>query len=233
MFEGNYTTIRTVIENIQRDTEYDHNLNLYDVAEWTWKAMDLIGAKVALDSKETEIEIEDHVGELPFAFKSINGIRLSTSKLNAVAASDDFFKTNWELDSSSMLGTDTYKINNKFIFTSFKEGLIQLSYNAIKLDDKGFPLVPDETRYLDAVEAYIRYKMDYRMYRSGLISRTIYEESKQHWFYTCKSAFNKMVTPNVDKAEALRKQLSKMLDNRQAHNSGFRTLGIETVNKIY
>ncbi len=101
------------------------------------------------------------------------------------------------------------------------------------LDDKGFPLVPDETRYLDAVEAYIRYKLDYRAYRSGSLGRNIYEESKRHWFFTCKSAFNKMVTPNYDKAEALRKQNNNMLDNRAAHNAGFRTLDIETVNKIY
>jgi hypothetical protein len=73
--------------------------------------------------------------------------------------------------------------------------------------------------------------MDYRKYRSGYVPISVYQESKRNWLYKCKSAFNKMVTPNVDKAEQMRKQLNKMIGNRQAHNSGFRTLGIETIDK--
>lgn len=233
MFEGNYTTIRTVIENLQRDVEYDNELNIYDIAEWTWQAMDSIGARTAMEEKETVIEIEDYMGELPFDFKVINGIRNQESKINMIPSSDIHFQENNNNANTPPLAVNTYKISHKFIFTDFKEGNIDLSYNAIKLDDEGFPLIPDETRYLSAVEAYIRYKMDYKLYRIGQVTRVIYEESKQHWLFMCKSAFNKMVTPNYDKAEALKKQINSMLDNRQAHNSGFRTLGIETVNKLY
>jgi len=231
MFEGNYTTIKTIMENINRDVEYDSELNIYDVAEWAWKAMDLIGAKVSLSQEETIIDIEDYRGVLPDDYKSIISVR-GKNNINMITSSDDFMKTN----NSNALGSmavGTYKIDHKTIFVDLKDGELQIAYNAIRLGDDGFPLIPDETRYTDAVASYIIYKMDYRRYRIGLISRTIYEESKVRWFYQCKSAFNKMVTPNVDKAEQMRKQMSKMIDNRQAHNSGFRTLGIETINKRY
>lgn len=231
MFQGNYVTIKTVIEDIQRDTQYDHELNIYDVAEWAWKAMDLIGARVAMDEKEITVEINDYVGQLPFDFKSLNAVR-TTDYVSMVPSPDLFFDKNKEKD-IARVSSFTYKIDNKFIFTDFEEGELQVSYNAIKTDDEGFPLVPDEARYVDAVASYIIYKMDYRAYRRGSLQRNIYEESKRRWFHNVKSAFTKMVTPDVNKAELMRRQMTNMISNQAAHNSGFRTLNIETVNKKY
>jgi len=235
MFEGKYTTIRTVIENIQRDLGNDYELNIYDIAEWTWKAMDSIGARIAMEEKIAKIEIEENVGELPFDFKSIISIRPTDSQQSLVYSSDVFLKDNIDNDKEYeyALGVNTYKIDNKYIFTDFSDGELTMAYNAIRLDDEGFPLVPDETRYLDAVEAYIRFKLDFIGYRRGTITRAMYKESERHWFYTCKSAFNKMVVPNYDKAEALKKQINNMLGDKGSHNRGFRTLDIETVNKLY
>jgi hypothetical protein len=230
MFQGNYINISSLIEDIQRDVEYDFKINTYDVAEWAWKAMDLIGAKTAFEQKEVLLDVVEYRTLLPTDFKSLNAVRLVTDNLSMVPSSDEFFITNQE-KTLPMVSTHTYRIDNRVMFFGFKEGQVAVAYNAIKVDSKGFPLIPDETRYSDAVASYIKYKLDHRLFRKGVISQAVYNESKKHWFFMVGSAFTKMVTPDQNTAELMRKNKSNMLDNPNAHNSGFRTMNIETVNK--
>jgi hypothetical protein len=50
----------------------------------------------------------------------------------------------------------TYKIQGNFIYTSFEEGEIEVSYQAIATDEQGFPLIPDNSSFTRALELYIK-----------------------------------------------------------------------------
>jgi len=50
----------------------------------------------------------------------------------------------------------TYKLQNNYLYSSKRDGEIIISYRAIELDDDGFPLLPDNGSFAEALELYIK-----------------------------------------------------------------------------
>lgn len=117
----------------------------------------------------------------------------------------------------------TYKINENFVFTNYQEGFIYLSYQAIPVDEEGFPLIPEDTKYKEAVKAYLRMKIDYMLYRKNLIARDIYQEAIQMWSFRCGQAQNEAKMPSIDQMQGIQNQ-QKLVMNRFHHSNFFKNL---------
>ena len=94
---------------------------------------------------------------------------------------------------------DYYKLQAGCIQTSFEEGLITLHYRALPTDDCGYPLVPDNENYKEAIYWYVLQKM----IESG------YEHKIFDWKHCwnmfenvyARRAINEIKYPTVDKME--------------------------------
>jgi len=80
-----------------------------------------------------------------------------------------------------------------------------------------------------AVEMYISFKMDHKLWRRGVISKAARDISEQDWLWYVQSAHSKIVVPNYDEAESLKNQIQKMRVDKNAHDYGFTYLKIPTV----
>lgn len=118
----------------------------------------------------------------------------------------------------------TYTVNDNFIFTNFQNGYVFLAYRALPVDKDGMPTIPDNRRYKEGIKSYLRYKIDYILWRTGQISRDVYEESKTEWYWGVGSAGNAAKSPSKDNMQALYNQL-KLIPQRYAHSNFFRSLG--------
>lgn len=126
--------------------------------------------------------------------------------------------------SNTILAFDpTYSVNDNYIFTNFENGFVFLAYRALPIDKEGFPLVPDNQRYIEAIKAYIKFKIDYILYRSKELDKNIYEESEKQWLWYVGSAGNIARSPSYDQMESLL-QAMKLVVNRNAHDKLFRTI---------
>ena len=97
------------------------------------------------------------------------------------------------------------------------------------VDSSGCLLIPDVDRYLMAVEAYIVYKVDSKLYRRGQITRDIKSESERNWLWYVNSAANKMITPDYDTAENLSRRAQSMRAAVDSYSRGFGTLNYPTI----
>lgn len=118
----------------------------------------------------------------------------------------------------------SYSINDNYIFTNFQTGYIFLAYRAIPVDCNGLPMIPDNQRYIEAVKAFIGWKIDYLLYRRGELAKNIYEDSYQEWLWYVASAGNAARVPNYDEAQALLNEI-KVLGNKYSHGRFFNNLG--------
>ena len=50
----------------------------------------------------------------------------------------------------------TYKVQGNIIFTSIKNGTIEIAYNSFKVDSEGYPMIPDNSSFIEALELYIK-----------------------------------------------------------------------------
>ena len=111
----------------------------------------------------------------------------------------------------------TYKIQGGYLFTSIKEGTIELSYQAILLDKEGFPLIPDNSKFTRALQAYIKKEWFTILFDLGKLQAAIYQNAQQEYAWAvgaCESEFQKM---SLDKVESFYNSWSTLIPRRNQH----------------
>jgi hypothetical protein len=73
----------------------------------------------------------------------------------APEASVPYFGTDITADSTNTRSSHYYKIQGNYIQTSFEQGFIKLHYLTIPVDKQGYPLIPDNDAFKQALEWYV------------------------------------------------------------------------------
>jgi hypothetical protein len=245
-FNGKYVPLEAVVARIA--DLYEDHIDIYDAAEWAGEAMNKIGAKLALEPDIATITITDYKGLLPDGLVNINSIREITVDYegNEVGyrklekSADEFLVVDG--DDAIELPSTSYKIVRDYIFIdTIEDGEVQISYmkypfsqvpisgtDPIEYED-GFPMIPDDERYIEAVACYMRYKLDYKLWRKNLISSQVFQDSEREWLFYVNSANTSLMTPDYDGAEALYRSLTKIVHDRSANQYAFKYLNTPNI----
>ncbi len=116
----------------------------------------------------------------------------------------------------------TYTVNGGKIFTSFKEGQVEMSYYAYPTDERGFPMIPAHTKYQEAVKNYIAHRISKKLAISGKLNWNIAQDLEQEWLFYCASAANQARMPSLDQMESLKNQWLRSIPNINEHETSFR-----------
>lgn len=127
---------------------------------------------------------------------------------------------------SNLIADGTYYLNDNYIFTNYKDGYVFIAYKAIPVDSDGFPLIPDNTRYIEGVKSFIRMKVDYILWRTGEITKDVFQYSEQEWLFYVNSAANSARMPNVDGMKSLMNQI-KLIPSKYSHDEFFVNLSVK------
>ena len=113
-----------------------------------------------------------------------------------------------------------YDINGNFITTNIKTGTICMSYLAYPIDEEGFPMIPDDVYYLEAVASYIRRNLDYRLWRNNPNSQTqaVFAYSDKEWMFYVGSAKSAGLRMDPSTMESLVGSFVSMIPKLPKHN---------------
>tara|TARA_R110000787_G_scaffold153516_6_gene267459 strand:+ start:1920 stop:2675 length:756 start_codon:yes stop_codon:yes gene_type:complete len=239
-----FTSIKEIIEGVYRDTQIHEELDIWDVIEWGGEALELIGAGLAYEELIAEVCVKDHRGALPCNLHildsiSLNGSRLSqcTGTFGAISTTPTNTSTNvidgkkvdtdnFPLKGSSQRGGgDCYYVNDNFIVTSFNSGCLLLAFRGIKIDDEGFPMVPDNVSYKKALKSYITMMIDRIGWRKGALPENLYRDSQRDWEWYVKQARGSANMPNLDMMENIKTQWVKLKPNMNSASTFYTDLG--------
>lgn len=123
--------------------------------------------------------------------------------------------------------SDYYVINPNYIVTSFEEGTVKLHYDGYPLDDCGFPLIPDNIYYKQALEWYIIRQMLMGGYKNENFNWQI---ADQQWKRYCVAAQNDAAYPSIDKMESFKNMWVRLVPNINAHSDFF--MGNQTQERL-
>ncbi len=185
-----YTSLKTVIGNVIRNTRIQDASYIADIHEWLYEAMDMMETRFTLEGKWERIDINFHKGKLPCGLRFLDGVEYKGHRLrqgggtrpaekdkplfyvtNASAFSTDIYKqqtaTTHELyatalrqiSAQSFHPYDYYFTDMGTINTSFPEGDVTIYYRGVKVDEDGFPMIPDNQDYKQALYWYCRSMM--------------------------------------------------------------------------
>ena len=237
MYNGKYVNIETIIEKVFRDNGYETELDFYDVIEWAGEAMDLIGASLAFVNKITNgdkdnemsdpITIENYRGVLPCDLHIVTSCRDYDNKIPMINMTDTYGKgySGDKLNNFATPNQYNYYINDSYIFSGKESHSVEMAYMAYPVDKRGFPMIPDNTSYIKAIQHYVQERLDFKLWRQGKINQAIYEKSNQEWLWYVGKAKNSIDALNVDRLESIKNQLVRLVRNDNYYNTFFSGLG--------
>lgn len=236
MNNGKYIKMDRVIENVYRDYGFD-NLDWIHCVEWIGECLDLIGApmttiEMATDANEklghpSPIVITENRGKLPCgmhrlvqAFRCVNGdwlpMRVSTDTSHVA------YHCNKSIDATRECDL-TYKLNNDHIFTSFDDGEVVMVYKANPTDENGFPMIPDNIKYIKACQAYVAQKVLFKKRIQGKeVGRDVINTIDQDVSWYISAADSSARIPTIDMMESWKNNFTKLIPDINSHATAFR-----------
>jgi len=138
----------------------------------------------------------------------LTGVRSSNGTRDAMTASGDY----------------TYVITPGYLKTALKDGYIMLSYQAVPVDNEGYPMIPDDESFEEAIYWYINMKLTYPDWKAGRIRDAVYYDAKSSWNYYRKQAYGNAMMPNIDQLEAIKNAWLRLVPEIHEHGNAFTTL---------
>lgn len=98
-------------------------------------------------------------------------------------------------------GNDYYQVSMGTITTSFPEGKVRVHYYGVPLDDKGFPLIPDNSNYKQALYWYVRSML----IGAGMYTDSVFSEREcmQRFELYAGRAINEITWPSEDRMQEM------------------------------
>lgn len=137
-----------------------------------------------------------------------------------------FYKSYHGCDLDFRVNSDlTYTVNNNYIFTSFKEGLVAMAYKAVPTDENGLPMIPDNQSVINYVTWYVGNKIAFQLFLTDKYTQYKYEEFKGYLSLYYQKAKNEGKMPkNLDEWESYKNQRLRSIPKLFEHNRFFGNL---------
>lgn len=229
----NYTTIKEVIAKVYRDLDLQADEADVNMIEWAAEALDFIGAAVQYKNIVKKIPVHKFKACLPCGLKELHGIETEGGlTIHKTAGIYDKLSCDNNMDiklQQRHRNTDFNggTINEGYInFTTIEEGYVVISYLGVMVDDEGYPMIPDNVSYKEAVYRYILTKMYYPKMLAGIIQPSIYKDMQNEWFAYARQASAKAIAPDLMTMESIVGEWMQLTPQLNRGNNGFRNLGL-------
>lgn len=212
-----YTSIHVILDNLLEHPLLQ-GLTMDTAIRYTLEFLRVVDCPSMFLEKVAEIEITNHKGVLPCDYYKTRQVLNGEAPM--VYATDTFFYDYNNAD-------NTYKIQGNYIFTSFKEGKIKMSYLAIATDDEGYPLIPDRGAFLRALESYIKMKWFTIQFDLNKIHGQVLQNAQQDYSFNVGQAQAEAHQLSLDKAESLFNSWNSVLMRQNEHGTHYKHLPIK------
>lgn len=236
MLNGKYTTVDRVISSVYRDFKFSTEINWIDCIEWIGECLAHIGTAGQYVEKVTDgntdlghsepIVIENYRGRIPHDIVFV--MQAWNCETNSpMDYSTDPFHTSYYCEGTTRCcsGNDTYKMNNDYIFTSFEEGTVKLSYRAFPTDTDGLPMIPDHQAFVEACKWSIGRNIAMKLWIQGKMDANQFQYFDQQRDWYIAQATAKANLPNYDRMQNLQNIFTSLIPQLRAKDDRFLRIG--------
>lgn len=236
-----YTNIRQVIDNVMAHPMLQ-DLTLERVVNYAVDFIRIVGAPTMFEEKYTCLKIEKFRAKLPCDFHQIiqvrkkegPALRYATDTFhmgNYIRSKDDCKKG--EAKGYKVFDDPTYKIQGDIIYTSFEKGVVEMSYEAMAVDKDGFPLIPENSSFMRALELYIKKQWFTILFDLGKINAQVLQNTQQEYSWAVGDCQTEFIRLTIDKTESLCNSLKTLLIREGEHDYGFKSNGARERLKLH
>ena len=130
-------------------------------------------------------------------------------------------------DNSTLSSPYTYVVlpGSGYIKTNFRSGYLMISYQAVPVDSEGYPMIPDDESFEEALYWYINMKLTYPEWKAGRVRDAVYYDTRNSWNFYRKQAYAHAMMPNTDQLEAIKNAWVRLVPQINEHDTFFSHLG--------
>lgn len=213
-------SIKVIFDKIMRHPLLQ-DLSIETIVDYSIDFMRIVGVPSMFEEKVKKAEVINYRASLPCDYYQMIQIRALDPNYNILGAfrysSDSFHMSNTKPEYADY----SYKVQGNIIYLSVPNGLIEIAYQAIPIDSDGYPLIPDNSSFTRALEAYIKKQHFTILFDLGKIGNGPLAQIQQDYAWAvgdCQSEFNRLT---IDKAESFYNSWRTLIIRSSEHKTGF------------
>lgn len=216
---NNYISIKEVMDNLLSHPLLQ-DLSFERVVNYAIQFERIVGMPPIFIEKVDTIDIIKWRGYLPCDLFEINQVRDCYSKTPYRYATGNF-----HMNQDRKYPELTYKIQGGIIYTSVEDTKLEISYQALPLDEEGFPMIPDKSSFIRALELFIKKQWFTVLFDLGKISQAVLQNTQQEYAWAVGQCQSDLIRPTVDQMESLSHMWNTLIQRNNEHNNSFDHLG--------
>lgn len=219
-----YISVKQILDDLL-DHPLLQDLSLERAINYAVHFIQIIGAPNEFEEKTALVDIKDWRGCMPCDYYDIIQVRTygegDNSKVFRYSTDSFHYSPNKDSDTKEL----TYKLQNNIIYTSLKEGTIEVAYHTIKVDNEGYPMIPENSSFIQALELYIKKKVFTILFDQGKINNAVLQNTQQEYAWYVAQAQRDLNMPTIDQMESISNMWTQLLQRANEHSKGMKSLG--------
>ena len=212
-----YVNIRTILDACL-EHELLQDLTLEQVVGYVIRFNGLYNIPQLYEEKVAKVPIEDYRGVLPCDLISVKQVKDTKDNAALNYISGTFFNPH--------SFEKAFKTQGTVIFTTFKDGEVEIVYRAVPVDEEGYPLILDNEKYKSALEAYIKRDKFVKFFDAGKISQNVLQNAQQEYAWASGRLQAELKMPSMSEWENISNAHDNLLQKRRDFTKGFETTGL-------
>jgi hypothetical protein len=228
--EIEYISIRELLSRVLRH-KLLQEFTLEQAIQYTIDFIGIFGFPELYEDKQAEIDICDFRGKLPCDLISIDMVKECKTGVplrSMTAAFNPGGKYYNHLRQEPQ-----FKTQNRTIITSFPEGKVIIAYKAIPVDDEGLPLLVNNTKYLKALELYVKCQLFTMLFDEGKITQQVLNHTEQEYGWAAGQLEEEFKTPSVAEMQSITNSLHQIFRRHDEFYNRFESLGNKEFRKVH
>lgn len=220
--EIEYINIREILSRVLRHPLLQE-FTLEQAIQYVIDFIGIFGFPELYEDKETAIDICEYRGDLPCDLISINMVKDCRTNIPLRSMTSAFNPGGKYYN--HLKQEPQFKTQNRVIITSFPEGKVIVSYKAIPIDDEGYPLLIDNSKYLKTLELYIKCQLFTILFDLGKVSQQVLNHTEQEYGWAAGQLSEEFKTPSVSEMESITNMLNQIMVRKDEFINRFERLG--------
>lgn len=228
--EIEYINIRELLSRVLRH-KLLQEFTMEQAIQYTIDFIGIFGFPELYEDKQAEIDICDYRGKLPCDLISIDMVK--DCKTNVPLRSMTAVFNPGGKYYNHLKHEPQFKVQNRTIVVTFPEGRIIVAYKAIPVDEEGLPLLINNSKYLKALELYVKCQLFTMLFDEGKIAIQVLNHTEQEYAWAAGQLADEFKTPSVAEMQSITNMLHEILLRNDEFYNRFERLGNKEIRKVH
>ena len=172
--------------------------------------MRIVGMPKMFLEKVVKVPLREYRAQLPDDYYNIIQVREANSNIPLHHTIDSHHMGD---DKNSL--APSYRIQGNIIYSSLRDKELEISYKALPIDESGYPMLPDNSSFIKALELYIKKQYFTVLFDMGKITGQVLNNTQQEYAWYVGQCQSDLVRPTWDEMKSITNTWTNIIINKK------------------